>query len=875
MSLHSPSNDLSSPNDPFRLDSLAEELAVREAASASNSTATPSQKHELPAYVPLSHDNPHLSAETFNVQEFLLSRSYTSLTDLRAELRDYHAKLKEELVQLINDDYEAFISLSTDLKGEGDRLQRIREPLAALREQVLTSRGELQVVLDNIQEKLAKRAALREGKVSSISRLESLLLIPSSDDDGGRGVEMNTTKSRHDPDAGEVENSMYVAFNRAKYLARVATEYTQLVYHASKAKSAFVDTNQWRIDRIKSTLSSDLDHVWALTLSVFTAGKATEIERSKYLTDMTECLRTYDTLELWRDAEEVIRKEVVRPFVKKTVFSDALNAPHSPIIPQTPFQVPSSGTSPLPTSLPLRTPYTPFTAFVSHQPQVNKLHSPDPLTSSPYALVLHNDEHPLAHLYTQMLRFVERNLLRIMEIAEKVSIKPNPGPSQDPNRLDVQNNEKGFNILANVIWDEFAHAILEELGHSVFSVGRPNEFRKHYELTRAFILSLEHLTPSPEGVQALHSHPSFSGFEKRWQLPVYYQLRLKEIGGKLDEALSDTLFNTSSTKIINPFLTAQATAVWLAISSCWSSEVFLPELSQKFWKLTLQILSKYKSWLDAAVHLTDITNAPSEKPTVSPVSISRSGTPLPPGEMPSAELLAKDDTSMRQFATAILDIKALCSAVMTLWVQEISMMLSETLGDEIASLKEELGQSLSTLTSLIQPMSDQIISILTRRCCEALLPVRSIPSQFRAMANKRLPTEPSYFVASMFRPVKAFFAIGIGEGPGSSLREEFLKGYATEVFEKSFARYIHYLTTMKKTEESLRRLKKGKKSTFSMFGNTSTKDDESRDEERIRAQMILDVNAFGHDASALGVDLEKSDSYKLLKEVVQAADSEQ
>jgi hypothetical protein len=45
-------------------------------------------------------------------------------------MRDYHSTLKEELVQLINDDYEAFISLSTDLKDEGVRLMEIRSPLS-------------------------------------------------------------------------------------------------------------------------------------------------------------------------------------------------------------------------------------------------------------------------------------------------------------------------------------------------------------------------------------------------------------------------------------------------------------------------------------------------------------------------------------------------------------------------------------------------------------------------------------------------------------------------------------------------------------------------------------------------------------------------
>lgn len=76
---------------------------------------------------------------------------------------------------------------------------------------------------------------------------------------------------------------------------------------------------------------------------------------------------------------------------------------------------------------------------------------------------------------------------------------------------------------------------------------------------------------------------------------------------------------------------------------------------------------------------------------------------------------------------------------------------------------------------------------------------------------------------------------------------------------------------MKKTEESLRRLKKGKKTTFSLFGNSNTgKDDDGKDEERIRIQMILDVDAFGQDGECLGVDLQNCEAYNILKETVQA-----
>jgi COG2 N-terminal len=91
---------------------------------------------DLPIVASLSHNDHYLSSSTFSVEDFLVSRSHTSLPDLRQELRDYLGTLKEELVQLINDDYAAFISLSTDLQGEGARLERLKYPLKGVKREI-------------------------------------------------------------------------------------------------------------------------------------------------------------------------------------------------------------------------------------------------------------------------------------------------------------------------------------------------------------------------------------------------------------------------------------------------------------------------------------------------------------------------------------------------------------------------------------------------------------------------------------------------------------------------------------------------------------------------------------------------------------------
>ena len=140
--------------------------------------------------------------------------------------------------------------------------------------------------------------------------------------------------------------------------------------------------------------------------------------------------------------------------------------------------------------------------------------------------------------------------------------------------------------------------------------------------------------------------------------------------------------------------------------------------------------------------------------------------------------------------------------MLTLWHQVITTMMPEISHTEDLQAESKftyflyfryhmknsilsgaIRETLAGLTSAVPPLSHKIVAILTRRCCDALLPVRSIPSQFRAMSNKRDHTEPSYFVSSVLRPIKNFFAIGVAEGPGYLLKEHFMKVYATEVFD--------------------------------------------------------------------------------------------
>ncbi|KIY73086.1 COG complex component [Cylindrobasidium torrendii FP15055 ss-10] len=856
-----------SSRDPYELDRLAEELVTRERSHYSEDAAD--GRHELPVYVPLKHGNPYLTADAFDIEQFLLSRSYTSLQDLRAELRDYLATLKEELVKLINDDYEAFISLSTDLRDEGARLGKLKAPLDVLRTEIQTSKSELEATQVAIQDKLETRAVLREEKAllhlllkisELVTRLEGLLLIGSPD---GDATPIDTPNVLVSPPLDSIDDNRG---NQAKHLSRVAAEYTQLLYHAAKAREhncAFVDEMQWRIDRIQSTLSSDLDHHFSSLLVSLTEGaKHSELDKSKISADLKECLRTYDTLGLWRDAEDIVRRDIVRRFVRKTIFSGALAAPASPLVPHTPFHATGGPSHPPP-----KTPYTPFTALPK-----SFLSSASSKGQNPYMAMLEDIDEPLAKLYCQILRFVERDLSGIMNMAEHVSIKAYPTPNSPntaapvPITVNAFEETKGFQLMANVVWDEFGRGIMDELGHAVFSVGKPNIFRKHYDITQVFIRSLEWLAPSEHAVAAMRAHPTYTSFERRWQLPVYFQMRWKELVTALEDSLVSLKMDPVARRGSGPhFVTAQASAVYMAISKCWHDEIYIRELGHRFWRLTLQLISRYKTW--TVDSFTTLDRKPAQG--VNNGSPSRPGTPI---QSPSAQ--DSDDVQLIHCTAVVLDIGLLRLSVMDLWRDQISRMLPANEEGEEAELAENqavLEQSLTQLTELIPNVEARLVSIIAKHCSEALGQIRSIPTQFRSERSKRPVDSPSKFVPEILKPLKTF----IGEnGLGGAFPVELRESITRKVFERVLQRYHVYIIELKKIEDPLRRLKKNKKPAFSLFGNANPGKEEE-DDERIKSQMILDVDSFGKDAHALGVPVESNETFKALHGLVRTFDKEQ
>lgn len=129
-------------------------------------------------------------------------------------------------------------------------------------------------------------------------------------------------------------------------------------------------------------------------------------------------------------------------------------------------------------SIPPRTPYTPFTAFASKQnPFEFALRADTHSSSNGFAHILDETDDPLAALYNTILRFLDRDVRRTMEIAEAVCVKSGSRTAAD--RGEKRDGEEPvFDIMANVVWSEIGRALMDELGNVIFAAGRPDEFRK-------------------------------------------------------------------------------------------------------------------------------------------------------------------------------------------------------------------------------------------------------------------------------------------------------------------------------------------------------------------------------------------------------------
>ncbi|SCV71599.1 BQ2448_3187 [Microbotryum intermedium] len=867
---------------------------------------------DLPTNPPLSHESFQTTSpdQVWDTSEFLLGRRHTALDELRSELRSYLATLRSSLVEVINTEYEAFIGLSLGLRhaSVATSVSSIRRPVLSIRNEVAQVKDELQRMQDAMSHVLEKRKKVREDKAMLRRLLEmdewvdkvevSLRLAPM-----GQAVEREEAEGReldgyvHKPQvrvrkrllipylSADLSRRAALVDSPAKRLERIAGEYNHMLYLIHKAGNLpFVTSLEPRVTRITTTLKSDLSQLLTSVLVAASPSSANAPSPSVTREELTSLLKIYVSLDAITEAEETIRKIVVRPWVTRIIHRNVLTSVQSPVLPSVSTFSQSGtdqrGASQLAPAIQL----TPS----EEQRAIPAAYAYEPIRSPSGSNGERTTENgttesasadPLLTLYNRILATISKECGLILD---------------DTLNDRATGRRLQYDLLSNVIWDEVGNRMVSELGNVIFAAGRPSVFHQNYVLTSTFISRIESLCSSIPHLSALRSSPTYVGFLRRFQLPVYFQLRFKEIVTSVERALDVGSASGGG----DVFVMSESEAIWRALSMCWADEVWLEELNGRFWKLTLQLVSRYRTWLNTVVpryvmpsNATNLSVAGSAPPIGQSqfdgtdrarASFSAASSPRP--GTPSDE--ATEEATLRQLTVLIADSTLMAPKVLELYHQRIAPRLphemmhpSTTTTATINTTIEEdasetplsvLRDSLAQTTSIVPPLSSQIITILVKRCAEHLKLVRSTVSQVRA-STKRGPLEPSYFVGNILKDLRNYVA-----GPAKVVDAELRTKWVTAVVEEIAQRYATVLSAQKKTDESLRWYKKGRTAGLSLFGRgsstasttTTTTDELSPDDDRVKQQMQMDIEALARDAAGLGVDTRQSEAFGLLRNAI-------
>ena len=159
------------------------------------------------------------------------------------------------------------------------------------------------------------------------------------------------------------------------------------------------------------------------------------------------------------------------------------------------------------------------------------------------------------------------------------------------------NREYGshFDFVVNSIFPELIQCLEQSYDH-LFFVGDPDIFHERYSSWLKFIDDLKSIL-SKTSEETFKKSKTYLEFSSRWDLVVYYQIRFQEISSRIEHILVNKPFTLIEDKNLL-YKTLITLTIFQSIDHCWQTNIFLETLSHQFWKLTLQCIIRYSTWID-------------------------------------------------------------------------------------------------------------------------------------------------------------------------------------------------------------------------------------------------------------------------------------
>ncbi|XP_029541110.1 conserved oligomeric Golgi complex subunit 2 isoform X1 [Oncorhynchus nerka] len=451
-------------------------------------------------------------------------------------------------------------------------------------------------------------------------------------------------------------------------------------------------------------------------------------------------------------------------------------------------------------------------------------------------------------MYTKLLEFVPHHCRLLREVT---------GMAISSEKADIV---PGYDFLVNSVWPEIIKGIEERIP-SLFNAGNPDTFYERYTISMDFVRKFDRQCGSQASVRRLRAHTSYQSFHNKWNLPVYFQLRYKEIAACLENAIADGLEAAPAGSCYH-LLVSQV--LWNSLVRCWAEKVYLPPLSHRFWKLTLQLISRYSKFLTEM-----LTKSPSTEVSKDPVR------PLPSSASSTSSRTSQDDGGSESGSPATLSTKQLvfiASDVDKLQDQipELSKMIMQKLEvigyKNVVIVGEALEDSKASLSGCIPTLNSKMTQHLTERCFRFLKSASEVPRLYRR-TNKEVPFRASAYMDNALRPLHQLLSDS-KDMVKPSIAQDWLRVALNDCTQRYFETISDVLSSVKKMEESLKRLKQARKTaTTNTIGTTGGPTDDSK----IRLQLALDVEYLGEQIQKMGLQPADITMFSTLNDLVQGA----
>ncbi|XP_069035916.1 conserved oligomeric Golgi complex subunit 2 [Lepisosteus oculatus] len=457
--------------------------------------------------------------------------------------------------------------------------------------------------------------------------------------------------------------------------------------------------------------------------------------------------------------------------------------------------------------------------------------------------------HPsgLQTVYGKLLEFVPHHCRLLREVT---------GGAISSDKADIV---PGYDFMVNSVWPEIVKALEERLP-SLFNPGNPDAFYEKYSVSMEFVRKFERQCGSQASVKRLRAHPSYQSFHNKWNLPVYFQLRFKEIAGSLESAMSEGLQEAPSG---SPYRLLASQVLWTSLLKCWAERVYLPLLAHRFWKLTLQLLSRYSTFLGEALNKTAVTEA--HKDTAKPLSSSASSSSLTSQEDSGSEASTTTALSAQQLVSIVADVDKLQDQIPQL--SEMIKHRLELIGfTNFEILSDSLADARTSLSGCIPILNSRVTQHLSDSCYGYLKSAAEVPRLYRR-TNKEVSTKASPYVDSALKPLHQLQS-DYKDVLKPSIIQDWFRVALSDSTRRYYETVAEVLSSVKKMEESLKRLKQARKTITASVPETNGG---LTDDGKIRLQLALDVEYFGEQIQKMGLQTSDISLFSSLLDLVQGA----